>query len=203
MKKARLVKPSSDEYAHNVEQSRREEPYRKRHKGKPFNPVQSEAPRPDDPKLVALDKALAEAMARYQHSLDNPSLYTAKQIRRLKRKAIVCSLRVKAFIEELNERKPDRKIIAFFQTETARNTKSDCKLPKRTGYGLRAPQKDNNPKRGRAVLPIVNPAYVVHRPDRPDPSKKFERDRNTMHTGYVWELPGYKKNKNGNGNGRK
>jgi hypothetical protein len=203
MKKARLVKPSSDEYAHNVEQSRREEPYRKRHKGKPFNPVQSEAPRPDDPKLVALDKALAEAMARYQHSLDNPSLYTAKQTRRLKRKAIVCALRVKAFIEDQNERKPDRKIIAFAKKEANRNTKSDCKLPKRTGYGLRAPRKDDNPKRGRAVLPIVNPAYVVHRPDRPDPRPKYKRDRDIMHQGYVSQQPGYQKNKNGNGNGRK
>jgi len=185
--KAKLVKVSSEEFNHNLAQSQKDFPLlrEKRRSFTSFNPIKNIS-KADKAHLQALDEALTEAIARYQHSLDNLDLYSDKQRRRLKRKALASVLRIKAFIQSLNQHKPDRKVVAFFYREVNRNTKADCKIPKRVGYGLRAPLKDNNPKRGKAVLPIVNPAYVV---SRSSPTDKIENPGpDKPHTGYVWEL---------------
>lgn len=209
--KARLAKKGSEEYDHNVEQSRREPPCCERAYGRraeqrerqreSFNPPRVKPPKKGA--LVKLDDSLAKVIAKYQHSLNNPDLYTEKQQRRLKRKAKAYIKRIQAILQAQNERTPDRKIIEFFYVDANVARKKDCKLPKRTGYGLRVAAKNNNPKRGRAVLPLVNPAYVT---SWSSPSDKLMKDKHNMSRGkegyineHKWERHG---NNNGNGNGK-
>lgn len=200
--KARLVKRGSDAHYHNEDQSSRKisNPVRRRGRRAKERERQKESfdppkvKKPNKAQLEKLDDSLAKALDRYQDSLNNPDVYTDKERNRLKRKAKAYVKRVRAILQAQNERSPDHKVVEFFYVDANRTRKKDCKLPKRTGYGLRIATKDNNPKRGKAVLPIVNPAYVTARSGSTDKLPKHKRDRSATHTGYIWEKPGHKRN---------
>lgn len=206
MKKARLAKKGSEAYEHNIAQNRNGAHIPERRHGRraeereqqreSFNPPRAKITKKDKANLVKLDGSLAQALVKYQHSLNDPEC-TDELRRRLKRKARVYTKRIQAILQAQNTRTPDRKVIRFFYVDADVARKKDCKLPKRVGYGLRVAAKNNNPKRGRAVLPIVNPAYVVSRNQPTDKLPKLKRDRHTAHVGYIWEKPGH-----GNGNGK-
>lgn len=206
MKKARLIKRGSDAHYHNVaqSQSQRETPRPNRRRGRraeererrkeSFNPPKVK--KPNKAHLEKLDDSLVKALDKYQDSLNNPDIYTDKEQKRLRRKAKAYAKRIKEVLQAQNERTPDQRVVEFFYVDAGRARKKDCKLPKRTGYGLRVAAKNNNPKRGKAVLPIVNPAYVTARTSSIDKLPKHGRDRNTPHVGYIWEKPGHRRNGN-------
>lgn len=196
--RSRLVKAGSDDALHNLDQSERidskSKPSWTRGSEGAFNTLSGNL------KIELWESELKEWIWRL--SSPNCSMYTEKQLRRFRRKAVACLEKIRAE-RQWQASKTPREVtepirnIQIAESSKSKPRKAISKLPKTKGFGLRTKEKPyKGPGAPKGPAPEKKPTFVTARnsPSDPPPQKGgsgddwYEGRTGNFRTRLVWPL---------------